>query len=1330
MSQASRASDPALTIGPRYRIEAEIARGGMGVVYSAWDEAEQRTLALKRPLPDAAPRQIELLASEYRTLVSLKHPRIIEVYDYGFDAEGPYYTMELLDGMDLRARSPLPWRQVCTYLRDVASSLALLHARKLLHRDVTPPNIRLTGDGRAKLLDFGALVPFGRQTSLVGTAACVAPEALDGGELDQRVDLYALGATAYFALTGRMPYDARSLKVLRSVWAQGVPPPPSHHVPQVPASLDSLVMSLISLDPLARPRQASEVIDRLTAIAELATEDDEAVVRSYFRDPPLVGRSEATARLTARLERLKKGVGASVLLEGAVGHGKTAMLAAFERDARLAGAVVLSVNARAHVQPMSTCDALLERATLELGKRPITPAKRPSTRRSFNSLHAATDPVVRMAGVFETLHRTRPIVVCVDDADHADHDSIAVLVKLAQATTSRPILIALSASSEDVDSQISMRPVRRKAVRIQLEPLHEKETESLVRSIFGDVQGLKRLSQWLAQEAEGSPMMITELLGTLLERKSIRYVDGAWVLPRELPANSQSSWKSAMEKRIAGLSEPAKALASCLSAHRRAVPRTLCSHIAERELALSETAMDERLQELVRARVLVGGGSSFAFANDTLRTLLYEAMPRARRDHLHVQIGDHLASSAGDDFVKRLEVATHYTLAGDLERAEPYGNHVEIARYLDQIIVAVPDLRTLFAESKAAGKSPFFLMRYAYPLLIAGLYVDPKLHAEHGESICTQLDRHSGLGLARRLYPYLGSKLAMLVGVGLAYLWYRLTPKRRRWTEFNYPLAYFGACASMSAQAMLRLDRDTQRTAAARLEAAKGLPETSAARFAYESLYGGHRYLEGRPVPVATYLGQLLAQLASVRDMDEGSRAQYKNALHFWGGRWKLQAFGKGAVDAADVMQTSSVSTDWILAEFLRYAHYLGRGEIAAAEQARDALDVLTARYGQNWIADVQLALEFPAFHLAGDVVGLKRCVQQLEHMLEVHPTLETALEVARAMHEGHRGRPERALAIYERLGERVAAFSCTHWAHAQGHWTECLNATGRHREALERAEAALAQVGSAKDTLVAIFQTLEREKAIALSGLGEHAQAGALLDALLARDGGQDQPLLVGLLHRDRARVAAAARDSASYTSNSTSAARLFAGTRNPALRAQTTKLLELAQNSTLQLEADGVSRQQLSEAIELEALLASGNETATQAEQRLLQYVVSLTGANRARLYRVDGESASLAAQQGADAWSNGLNLELEEVIRGFTCDEGMTTVATEAEGSESLFADMHRIYPMTCVVDDRRILVGVIVLAEAARRDELNPRRLDLFANALSHAHTHTLRATHHD
>ena len=86
---------------------------------------------------------------------------VIEVYDYGIDDRTPYYTMELLDGGDLRERSPLPWRDVCSLLRGVCSSLALIHSRRLVHRDVTPANIRCTRDGEAKLIDFGAMAPVG-----------------------------------------------------------------------------------------------------------------------------------------------------------------------------------------------------------------------------------------------------------------------------------------------------------------------------------------------------------------------------------------------------------------------------------------------------------------------------------------------------------------------------------------------------------------------------------------------------------------------------------------------------------------------------------------------------------------------------------------------------------------------------------------------------------------------------------------------------------------------------------------------------------------------------------------------------------------------------------------------------------------------------------------------------------------------------------------------------------------------------------------------------------------------------------------------------------------
>src|SRR5258708_30505932 len=105
--------------------------------------------------------------------------------------------MELLEGQDMRKAAPLPYREACRHLRDVATSLALLHARRLLHRDLSPGNVRMTTDGRCKLIDFGALAAFGTPPFIVGTPPVVPPEALAGAPLDQRSDLYELGALAY-----------------------------------------------------------------------------------------------------------------------------------------------------------------------------------------------------------------------------------------------------------------------------------------------------------------------------------------------------------------------------------------------------------------------------------------------------------------------------------------------------------------------------------------------------------------------------------------------------------------------------------------------------------------------------------------------------------------------------------------------------------------------------------------------------------------------------------------------------------------------------------------------------------------------------------------------------------------------------------------------------------------------------------------------------------------------------------------------------------------------------------------------------------------------------
>ena len=125
-----RQDEPCEVVAGRFELTRRLARGGMGEVFAAHDRSTGRSVALKRLLASAQAQrgQVVHFMREYHALSELRHPRIIEVYDYGVDHDVPYYTMELLDGQDLRDLSPLPYHEACAYLRDVASSLALLHA--------------------------------------------------------------------------------------------------------------------------------------------------------------------------------------------------------------------------------------------------------------------------------------------------------------------------------------------------------------------------------------------------------------------------------------------------------------------------------------------------------------------------------------------------------------------------------------------------------------------------------------------------------------------------------------------------------------------------------------------------------------------------------------------------------------------------------------------------------------------------------------------------------------------------------------------------------------------------------------------------------------------------------------------------------------------------------------------------------------------------------------------------------------------------------------------------------------------------------------------------
>ena len=148
LDMGSFTRDPAS--GPqtgRYELGELIATGGMGSVHRAFDRLGQREVAYKRmrvAVEAHRPRITALFRREYDTLARLEHPNIVSVYEFGVDAQGPFYTMELVAGDDLAKRGPMPMREACRIARDVASALALVHARRLIHRDVSPNNVRLT----------------------------------------------------------------------------------------------------------------------------------------------------------------------------------------------------------------------------------------------------------------------------------------------------------------------------------------------------------------------------------------------------------------------------------------------------------------------------------------------------------------------------------------------------------------------------------------------------------------------------------------------------------------------------------------------------------------------------------------------------------------------------------------------------------------------------------------------------------------------------------------------------------------------------------------------------------------------------------------------------------------------------------------------------------------------------------------------------------------------------------------------------------------------------------------------------------------------------------
>jgi serine/threonine-protein kinase len=269
-------------VGGRYRMVERLGMGGMSVVWRAFDEVLGRQVAIKvLDGPSAGnPDFRRAIRREARAVARLAHPNIGVVYDYGEwpDDAGvatPYVVMELIDGPTLSERlrsGTLPWRSAVGICAQVAAALEAAHARGLVHRDVKPANIMLTGTG-VRVVDFGISALVGEQADqgsdgiVQGTPGYVAPERLLAAPVGATADVYALGVVLFKALAGRLPFDAvgEDEILMAHLTAQPDPLPP---VPGMPDSVNDLYQRCLAKDPEQRPT-ARELAAGLSAAAGL-----------------------------------------------------------------------------------------------------------------------------------------------------------------------------------------------------------------------------------------------------------------------------------------------------------------------------------------------------------------------------------------------------------------------------------------------------------------------------------------------------------------------------------------------------------------------------------------------------------------------------------------------------------------------------------------------------------------------------------------------------------------------------------------------------------------------------------------------------------------------------------------------------------------------------------------------------------------------------------------------------------------------------------------------------------------------------------------------------
>lgn len=1171
MEAAPPRREPGQLVANRFRIEQQLAEGGMGVVFRVCDERSGKQLALKQlRLQGAVDAETAAVARvhferEYHTLSQLSHPCIIQVFDYGVDDGGAYYTMELLEGQDLRQRGKLPWREACPVLRDIASSLAILHSRRLLHRDVTARNVFCTAGGRSKLIDFGAMMPMGVAKHLVGTAPFVPPEALQQQALDGRSDLYALGALAYWLLTGSYAYPARSFAELKQRFGTA-PATLRQYDAELPEALDQLVMGLLQLERSARPSTAAEVMERLSGIAGLPLEERAEVSKAYLVMPNLVGRDAILERLRVDLLSGRQGTGTTVLIQGIAGSGRSRALDACVLRAKLRGAYVLRSDAAdgargAYGVTRELATQLLEalptealaaaRQQQELLAQVVPQFATPRASLTPRAVPERRHVQVALRDWFLAVARDKHVVIAVDDVERIDEPSAALLGALAHGARRRRLNLLLTTISSAPDTA-ALSLLRAQAHLLPLAPLDLNDTELLLRSVFGDVPHVSALAERIHFLSSGNPSSTMMLAEHLVTHGLARYEAGNWSLPAALRSDQlPESAAAALHARIDLLPEEARELAEVLAlTDPQVLPLALFHELGDqRDSARTYRA----LEALTAAGVLELLGERYRFAQFDMAEALERRLSPERRRQLHQRLARLLDNTPLQSQVP------HHLLQGGLEREAIERLRVEHAftPYFSPQQLSL--VQSAFRAAERLGLERRMRLDVLTMLMTAaGAQGKRELLLEHAAAMQEQLEQDSGLRDYRALPVDMPSEARLEEALRRANERYAATPEHERGfstSEVDVPISRFcGACVNIAGvtqdlsvvERLPRLD-----------PLAKHNPRLGAIQVLIDCMIDVQ---SGRSTSALKRAQEQIAELEQAPK--SGLEPQLANAIRL-GQLYMLGLFAatSGHAKARErVAELEQVPGHRGNAWRVRMVYELMHGNMEAAAECQRRSELLNLQDGgQLMLPGTTVRVVLLAHMYADDLIGVKRAAERIAELADRYPGWRPTLAVARCHYKRLQGDAAGALEELEpALRSALPGRHIDWWLVAYSH-VRVLSELERNEEAAECGQRYLRTLAS--EALGAIDFGLGQVTADALTRIGRTQDALVMIEQYIdMHQRAGTRGLRLGLAYETRARLAIAMHDEQAVQQYTRLCAQQYKGGRHLALLNRYARLLREA--------------------------------------------------------------------------------------------------------------------------------------------------------------------------